>query len=82
MALGKTVGELKSTMSHPEFMRWAEFYKDFPFDDFHRYHRPAAIGAVGSVNMKFEDILDWLQKPQTPEGMTDVDMSVIKALGG
>jgi hypothetical protein len=50
-------------MTQAEFMRWAEFYRAQPFDDFHRFHRPAALvaGSFGGGDMQAR--LDWLQPP-------------------
>ena len=45
LALGKTVGELQRDMSNREFESWKKFYQFRPFDDLHRYHRPAAVVA-------------------------------------
>lgn len=75
-------------MSYVEFYDWVEFYKDFPFDDFHRYQRPAALiaaatGANGKIeNQAVEKILNWLQPEQIPEGLNAADMSIIKVMGG
>jgi len=80
LALGKTVAELKGTMTAPEFNAWVEFYKDFPFDDFHRYHKPALV-ASGRFFNEANDMLDYLQKPQVDEELTDVDMSFLKLFG-
>ncbi len=45
LALGKTVGELQRDMTRKEFESWKDFYALRPFDDLHRYHRPAAVVA-------------------------------------
>lgn len=68
-------------MTAPEFAAWVEFYKNFPFDDFHRYYRPAALNALGKTSMKMDEILDWLQPPQYSEEMTDTDKSFMKIFG-
>ena len=81
LALGKTVAELKATITYPEFQDWVEYYKDFPFDDFHRYYRPAALNALGKTKMGMQETLDWLQKPQVPDGMNEADLNVLKAFG-
>ena len=66
-------------MTAPEFARWIEFYKDFPFDDFHRFHRPAALIAYGKTTNSMEENLNWLQKEQIPDGMSEVDFRTLKA---
>lgn len=69
-------------MTQPEFLAWVEFYKLFPFDDYHRYHRPAALtaGAFGGGDIQAR--LDWLQ-PQTHAalGYSEADLNTFKALG-
>lgn len=75
-------------MSYPEFYKWISFYNDFPFDDFHRYLRPAALVAAASGSMgkisseSVTKILSWLEPEQIPEGINAADYSIIKALGG
>jgi hypothetical protein len=62
---GRTVEEWQRRMSPGEFHAWAEFYKLWPFDDRHRYHRPAALIAgamVGDIGKR----LDWLQPMPLP----------------
>jgi hypothetical protein len=67
-------------MSELEFRKWAAFFKLYPFDDLHRYHRPAAaIGA--SFGGKYDKIIDHLAPEPLPEGVSEVDMSVYKAFG-
>lgn len=67
-------------MSYPEFVRWVEFYKDFPFDDYHRYHRPSALIA-SRFGGEYAEYIDFLQKPQLPDDVSEVDMSILKAFG-
>lgn len=43
LALGKTVGELQAVMTQREFESWRQFYRLRPFDDLHRFHRPATV---------------------------------------
>ncbi len=64
-------------MTYDEFMAWRAFHNLHPFDDFHRFHRPAAlIGA--SMGGDLEGKLDWL----SPQPQGDPDSSVVRALGG
>lgn len=57
----------------------------YPFDDYHRFHRPAALGA--SVHAKNpgearKNYLEYLQpKPLVPD-FGDADLRTIAALGG
>lgn len=50
-------------MTLPEYLSWIEFYKLYPFDDFHRYHRPAALVAqsLGGEDADVVAMLEWLQ---------------------
>lgn len=65
---GRTVAEWKAAMTDDEFDDWCEYYRRWPFDDFHRYHRPAALQAQMSGGLKnTEDLLAWLQPDDTPQ---------------
>ena len=66
-------------MSRSEFLAWAQFYKLFPFDDFHRFHRPAAMiaSAVGGGSMA--ERLDWLQPPT--HDYNSADLATLRAFG-
>ena len=81
---GRTVGELKNVMSHSEFLRWADYYKQHPFDDFHRYHRPAALVATSMNGADVKSLLDWLEPrydaPSDSE-YSEEDLATFKALG-
>ena len=92
LALGKTVGELQATMSHRELLSWKEFYRMRPFDDLHRYHRPAAVVASslgGSKDIgKTIDLLvndrqtiAQLEKAMSSGRFSDADMATFAALG-
>ena len=67
-------------MTQAEFSRWVEFYRLFPFDDAHRYHRPAAAvaAAIGGDYRKF---FDFLSPEPVPEGFSAADMATLKAFG-
>lgn len=69
-------------MPADEFEAWREFYALFPFDDRHRYHRPAAyLAAVGKQdpNAAAQAALQWLDPdPVLPE---DADMRTLAAFG-
>lgn len=67
-------------MSEVEFQQWVEYYRLYPFDDLHRYHRPAALiasGGDGGVQKR----LDWLFPDRSTEGLTDADIATMKAFG-
>ena len=74
-------------MTLPEFLAWREFFRLYPFDDLHRYHRPAALvaglltGGNDPLNMRVTSHLDWLQDEPPPIGYSEVDMSIFRAFG-
>ena len=80
LALGRTIAELQASMSQAEFISWVAFYKLFPFDDFHRFQRPAALVASTQVG-RLKEHLEWLQPEPVPEGMTDGDINTLRAFG-
>lgn len=70
-------------MSHAEYVSWIEFYRRWPFDDYHRFHRPAALvahslGGGGEDDMRKR--LEWLQPPDD-DGMTSADRDLFRAAG-
>jgi len=67
-------------MTEAEYMHWLEFYRAYPFDDFHRFHRPAALVSVGLGGGEVQTRLDWLQPPP-PDGQTDADRELFRAGG-
>ena len=72
--------EAKRRMSELEFNEWQSFFRLYPFDDLHRYHRPAAM--VGAAfGGKYEERLEFLAPEPVPEGMTQADMNTYKAFG-
>lgn len=92
LALGKTVGELQATMTHKEFESWKEFYALRPFDDLHRFHRPAAviahsmgggkdIGRTIDMLVNERKVIEGLEK-ELAEGFSEADKASIKALLG
>lgn len=92
LALGKTVGELQQTMTHKEFESWKEFYALRPFDDLHRYHRPAAViahslgggkdmGRTIDMLVNERKVTDAMQK-ELAEGLSEADKATIQALLG
>lgn len=74
-------------MSRAEFEAWIEFYKKHPFDDAHRYHRPAAwltmafngVQPVKSMVWLTDEIED-MDMPNA-DGLTGADLSTLRALG-
>lgn len=81
---GRTVAELKSAMSNAEFQRWFDFYKTYPFDDIHRYHRPAALIARSMSGGDIGEMLEWLRPDYSDKKdseYSEEDLRTFKALG-
>lgn len=77
---GRTIAEWQAVMTEPEAQAWVEFYRLFPFDDLHRYHRPAALMRSGLAG-KFEDALEFLQPEPANVGLIASDVSIMRTLG-
>lgn len=74
-------------MSRQEFQAWREYHRLFPFDDLHRYHRPAALVSHAAAGGGGADVLNqrlaWLQ-PDPSEGdgtYTEADLATFAAFG-
>ena len=48
-------------MTHVEFCDWVAFYLEHPFDDEHRYHRPAALVAQSMCGGEMDTKLKYLK---------------------
>lgn len=69
-------------MSDAEFERWLGFYQMYPFDDFNRIHRPAAlIAAKGAGSTNVRAMLDFLAPSQADSELSDADANTIRAFG-
>lgn len=68
-------------MTMPEFLGWREFYRMYPFDDYHRHYRPASLIAASMAGGKVEPMLEWLQPDPTIKDMSDADLNTLKAFG-
>lgn len=49
-------------MTPGEFHAWLAFYRMQPFDDDHRFHRPAALVAHSMNRAEVPELLDWLRR--------------------
>lgn len=67
-------------MAQVEFQAWVAFYRQQPFDDLHRYHRPAAAIAA-SMNGNLDCTLQYLAPEPVPEGYTEAELNTFKAFG-
>lgn len=68
-------------MTQREFEAWQDFYMQAPFDDLHRYHRPAALVSVSMAGGEVSDKLEWLQPSRANAEYSDADMATFKAFG-
>jgi hypothetical protein len=74
-----SLGEVRA-MPHKDMEAWREFYRLYPFDDLHRFHRPAALVSMSLGGGDLQPRLDWLQPP--PELTTESDplrLAMLKA---
>lgn len=81
LRLGGTVAELHERMTEAEFDGWREFYRLYPFDDFHAFHRPAALVAHSMGGADLDKLHSYLS-PSMTVNVSDADASVFRALGG
>jgi len=72
-------------MSQAEFHRWFDFYQLYPFDDLHRYHRPAALISRSMSGADIGELIEWLQPRELHEavesGYSEADLNTFKAFG-
>jgi hypothetical protein len=68
-------------MTRVEFFRWVAYYEQYPFDDYHRFHRPAALVAYSLGGGQMGPYLDWLQPPPQSDDLNDADMNTLRAFG-
>ena len=68
-------------MTQREFEAWQDFYVQAPFDDLHRYHRPASLIAVSMSGGNVADKIEWLQPSRVDEDYSDADMKTFAAFG-
>lgn len=73
-------------MPESDFQTLREFYRLYPFDDLHRYHRPAAL--VGSsMGGSYQQKVDFLAPPPDPFGVpeganfSEADLRTLRAFG-
>lgn len=67
-------------MTAEEFEAWVAYYKQHPFDDLHRIHRPAALVGA-SMGGKYEDKLKFLAPEPLPAGYSQADLNTLQAFG-
>lgn len=69
-------------MSQKEFARWVEFFRLYPFDDLHRFVRPA-VAVVNSLGGKVAatETMKWLAPEPVDPTISEVDAEVFRAFG-
>lgn len=77
---GRTIAEAQDRLSESEFESWAAFFQMYPFDDLHRFHRPAAMIAT-AFGGKYQQWIDFLAPDPLPPGMTQADYNTMRAFG-
>ncbi len=65
-------------MTESEFRTWMEFYKLHPFDDRHRFYRPAALIARSMAGGDLQEFLDYLEPPARGN-FSEADMNTFRA---
>ena len=75
------MGELQSTLTRRELESWREYYRRYPFDDLHRYHRPAALVARSMGGGDVHELIDWLQPPAGEIDLSEADVVTLRAFG-
>lgn len=75
-------------MTYAEFVSWQHYYDEAPFDDHHRYHRPALLVAQSMAGGDIKPKLEFLVPPKTeelseqvPGGLSQADLRTIATLG-
>ena len=71
-------------MSQCEFERWYDFYQMNPFDDLHRFHRPAAWIARSMNGAEIQPMIEWLHPDYSnslDSEYSEEDLKTFKALG-
>lgn len=64
-------------MTVEEFDAWAAFFRRWPFDDYHRFHRPAALVSVSMGGGEIQDRLDFLEPPFVDKTGVDRQLAMI-----
>ncbi len=67
-------------MTQPEFLAWVEFFKQNPFDDYHRFYRPAAMVASSMSGAVPDELLGWLERKPVAK-YSEAELNTFKAFG-
>lgn len=77
---GRSVAEWQASMTQAEFNSWVQFYRYYPFDDYHRHYRPAALISA-MLGGRSDEHLAWLQPDPNMEGYSEAEINTFKAFG-
>lgn len=77
---GRSVDEWKEVISPAAFQRWIEHFRHEPFDDLHRFYRPAALIAASFGGGAVSELQEWLQPDVASAELSEVDIALLKAL--
>gem|GEM_PF-1123382 len=83
LALGKCIYELDK-MPYSEYENWRKYYLIYPFDDAHRYYRPAALLAsmqATQPDRALKAALEFLQPDPRLANLNEIDRSALAAFG-
>lgn len=67
-------------MPQRELEGWREFYVLYPFDDRHRYHKPAAA-VMAVLGGKYDERIEFLSPTPKPVGLSEADANTLLAFG-
>lgn len=67
-------------MPRKDYEAFRQFYQLFPFDDHHRFHKPAAVIAA-SMGMKMEDSMRVLDPPPNESGWSQAELNSFRSGG-
>ena len=68
-------------MTRSEFVAWIQFYQRWPFDDFHRFHRPAALIASSMGGEEMQKLIDFLSPPVHVRKFCELDEQILSRFG-
>ena len=70
-------------MPHSEFVSWQHYFEEAPFDDHHRYHRPAVLVSTSMGGGDAQEKLDFLvpRRVDSEGEYSAADMKTLEAFG-
>lgn len=70
-------------MTHAEFRSWQLYYEEAPFDDHHRYHRPAILVSSSMSGGDLQKKMDFLIPPKrdSHSDYSEADLKTLETFG-